>query len=78
MYTQLKEKVAIQHAAQLVYDSTKAKTKPINNEYIHNYSGWDLHNYCFFFRFVDASFIGGGLPLLHMAATSPFLAKVDA
>lgn len=32
----------------------------------------------FFFRFVDASFIGGGLPLLHMAATSPFLAKVDA
>lgn len=42
----------------------QSKTKPINNEYVHNYSVSDLHNYCFFFPF---------LSLKHLLALQSFL-----
>lgn len=63
MYTQLKEKATIAHSAQSWFTIAQSKTKPINNEYVHNYSVSDLHNYCFLFFFLEASVNIAILPL---------------
>lgn len=56
MYTQLEEKAPITHSAQSWFMIAQRKSKPINNEYVHNYSVSDLHNYCFpFFFSTEAS-----------------------
>jgi len=54
----------------------QSKPKPINNEYVHNYSVPDLHNYCFFFLFSEASVNIAAVSFVSETAERTFPLKV--